>query len=193
VTGQVYRGDAGEIFQSQKRGHLSYVGRLRGYQDVSESSNIDLGVSYTRGHTGGIDLPDPDDSFITQLYGIDATFRWRPLQRAIYQSFVGRSEIIWSRRELPGTLATSRGFYVSGDYQLGRRWFAGARIDRSARADDSALVDRGHSLLLTYWPSEFSQIRTQYRRTRYADNPDTAHELLFQLQFSIGAHGAHPF
>ena len=56
----------------------------------------------------------------------------------------------------------------------------------------SAIADSGQSLLLTYWPSEFSQVRGQYRRTKYAIGP-TANELLFQFQFSIGAHGAHPF
>ena len=84
------------------------------------------------------------------------------------------------------------GFYVSGDYQLGRRWFAGLRIDGSDRAEDASLFDRGQSVMLTYWPSEFSQVRGQYRRTAYADGP-TANEFLFQLQFAIGAHGAHPF
>ena len=54
------------------------------------------------------------------------------------------------------------------------------------------LQDTGGSLILTYWPSEFSQIRGQLRRTRYGENL-TANELLFQFQFSIGAHGAHPF
>jgi hypothetical protein len=48
------------------------------------------------------------------------------------------------------------------------------------------------SLLLTYWPSEFSQVRGQYRRTKY-DTGDLANEFLFQFQFSIGAHGAHQF
>src|SRR5262249_889714 len=88
ATGQVFRGDSGELFHSEKRGDLSYVGHLRGYQDISESSNIDLGVSYSRGHTGGVTRANPDDSLLTQLYGIDATFRWRPLQRSIYRSFV---------------------------------------------------------------------------------------------------------
>jgi hypothetical protein len=84
------------------------------------------------------------------------------------------------------------GYYVSGDYQLGRRWFTGLRYDRSDRADNASLLDSGESLVLTYWPSEFSQVRGQYRRTAYGDGP-TANEVLFQLQFSIGAHGAHPF
>jgi hypothetical protein len=82
--------------------------------------------------------------------------------------------------------------YISGDYQLGRRWFAGARYDRSNRPDDATATDTGGSFVVTYWPSEFSQVRTQYRRTNYAVGL-SANELLFQFQFSIGAHGAHPF
>jgi hypothetical protein len=86
----------------------------------------------------------------------------------------------------------ARGYYVAGDYQFARRWFAGLRYDHSGRAEDASLIDKGQSAILTYWPSEFSQLRAQYRRTKYADAP-IANELLFQFQFSIGAHGAHPF
>ena len=193
ATGQVYRGDSGDLFHSSKRGDLSYVGHLRGYQDITESSNVDLGLSYARGHNASGIVGDLDiGRFTTQLVGVDATFRWRPLQRAIYHSFIWRSEFIWSRRNQPDATQRSTGYYVAGDYQFARRWFAGARYDRSDRADDASLLDTGQSLLVTFWPSEFSQIRGQYRRTKYADSP-TANELLFQFQFSIGAHGAHPF
>ena len=194
ATGQVFRGDSGEtLFKSSERGDLSYVGHLRGYQDLSESTNIDLGLSYSGGHnaSGVVDGLDAG-RFRTNLYGVDATLRWKPLQRSIYHSFVGRTEVIWSRRDQFDGLQKAMGYYVSGDYQLGRRWFAGARYDRSDRADNASLLDSGQSLLLTYWPSEFSQVRGQYRRTKYAIGP-TANELLFQFQFSIGAHGAHPF
>jgi hypothetical protein len=89
------------------------------------------------------------------------------------------------------TVATPSGFYVSGDYQFARRWFFGTRFDRSERLNNARLLDTGGSLVLTYWPSEFSQIRGQLRRTSYAER--TADEFLFQFQFSMGAHGAHPF
>jgi hypothetical protein len=114
------------------------------------------------------------------------------LSRSIYHSFVGRTEWIWSRRDQFDGAQNGMGMYLSGDYQLGRRWFAGGRLDRSNHADNASLVDTGGSFLVTYWPSEFSQVRTQYRRTNYALGP-SANELLFQFQFSIGAHGAHPF
>jgi hypothetical protein len=198
ATGQVFRGDSGEdLFHSNKRGDLSYVGHLRGYQDITESSNIDLGFSYSQGHNRAGVVNDVDvGRFTTKLYGVDATFRWKPLQRSIYHSFVGRSELIWSRRGQFDGAQKAMGYYVSGDYQVGRRWFAGLRYDRSDHADDASLFDTGQSVVVTYWPSEFSQVRGQYRRTNYGTAPlstVTANELLFQFQFSIGAHGAHPF
>ncbi len=193
ATGQVFRGDSSDLFTSSKRGDLSYVGHLRGYQDITESTNIDIGISYTRGHNGSGIVDNLDlGRFRTTLYGTDATVRWRPLRRSIYHSFVGRSEFIWSRRGQPNGVQSALGYYVSGDYQFARRWFAGIRYDRSNRADDALLTDKGQSAVLTYWPSEFSQLRGQYRRTQYANGP-TADEFLMQFQFSIGAHGAHPF
>jgi hypothetical protein len=193
ATGQVYRGDSDDVFHSSKRGELSYVGHLRGYQDITENTNIDLGVSYARGHNPAGIVNDFDfGRFRTTLYGADATIRWRPLKRSIYHSFVGRSELIWSRRGQPNGLQRAFGYYVSGDYQFARRWFGGVRYDWSRQAAVPSLVDKGQSAILTYWPSEFSQLRAQYRRTQYAIGP-TANELLMQLQFSIGAHGAHPF
>jgi hypothetical protein len=193
ATAQVYRGDSPPVFLSTKRGNLAYVGHLRGYQDISSSTNIDLGVSYAQGHnTAGFVDGVNVGNFQTRLYGADATIRWKPLQRAIYHSFVGRSEFIWSRRQQFGGAQFARGFYVSGDYQFARRWYAGLRYDHSGEADNASLVDKGQSAILTYYPSEFSQIRGQYRRTNYAVGP-TANEFLLQVQFAIGAHGAHPF
>jgi hypothetical protein len=113
-------------------------------------------------------------------------------------------------------LAKPFGFYVSGDYQLNRRWILGGRFDQSQRGqclqtnpetdlgcpyfapgaiparNIPLLRDTGGSILLTYEPSEFSVIRTQFRRTSYGEGR-LANEFLFQFQFSMGAHGAHPF
>jgi len=191
-TGQVFRGDSGDLFQSSTRSDLSYVGHVRGYQDLSESTNIDIGGSYAHGHNNS-GLTADGSGLVTQLYGIDATLRWRPLKRAIYHSFVGRSELIWSQRDQPTGEQHAFGYYVSGDYQMARRWTVGARFDRSDRATDATVRDTGGSLLITYVPSEFSLLRGQYRRIQFGAEDTTANEFLFQLQFAIGAHGAHPF
>ena len=185
ATGEVYNGSS-TVFESSKRGNVSWLGRLRGYRDITESTNLDIGASYARGHN------DAGTDFATQLAGVDATVRYRPLRRAIYRRFVGRTEMMWSRREQEDGLVPAFGMYASGEYQFARRWFGGFRYDYSERATDASLVDKGTSFLITFWPSEFSQIRGQYRRTRYAEGV-IANEALFQFLFSIGAHGAHVF
>lgn len=185
ATGEVYRGDS-SVFRGAERKDLTYVGHLRGYKDVAESSNLDFGGSIAYGPS------DAGPGLKTRLFGVDATFRYRPLRRAIYRRLLARTELIWSRREAPEGRAAAFGMYASAEYQLARRWFAGARYDRSERADDPTLADKGGSLLLTYWPSEFSQVRGQLRHTRFGEGR-TANEALFQFLFSIGAHGAHAF
>jgi hypothetical protein len=216
-TAQLYRGDSENVFHANKRSDLATVEHLRIYRDITDNTNIDVGGSWARGRS-------PFGDGWNQLYGTDITLRWKPLQRSIYRSFVGRSELIWSRtvvsplldpigRTGQDVVRTPFGFYVAGDYQLGRRWFLGARFDRSQRVcglptepltfDNNCPIalyqplfplvrDNGGSLLMTYWPSEFSQIRGQLRRTHYGEGP-WANEFVFQFLFSMGAHGAHPF
>jgi hypothetical protein len=203
LTGEVYAGSS-EVFQSDQRSKLAYLGRVRAYRDITESSNIDLGVSFATGPTrveiepGLLDGTEfaPTLSAVglnKQLIGVDATFRYRPLQRAIYRRMNLRTELVWSRQEMPSTMREKAfGAYVSGEYQFARRWYIGARADRSARALDSSLVDTGGSAFLTFWPTEFSQIRGQYRRINFAEGVK-GNEFLLQFNFTIGAHGVHVF
>jgi len=187
ATAEVYRGESPELFSAPRRQDLTYVGRVRGFRDVSESTNLDFGGSFARG------TAKEGAGLHTSLIGADLTLRWRPLRRAIYRRLLARTELVWSRRDLvTREQAHAFGLYGSVEYQFARRWFAGLRLDRSERADDPALLDKGGSAVLTYWPSEFSQVRGQYRHTSYGEGIK-ADEFLFQFQFSIGAHGAHTF
>jgi hypothetical protein len=194
VTAQIFRGDSDEVFHARQRSDVSTVDHLRAYKDITESTNLDIGFSYGRGHSAdrvGSPIPVVGD-FITNLYGVDATLRWKPLRRSIYHSFIGRGEFVWSQRQQFPSEQRAFGFYTSADYQLGRRWFLGGRYDHSERAQFANMTDQGGSVVLTYWPSEFSQVRGQYRFTKYAENIN-ANELFLQVIFSLGAHGAHPF
>lgn len=205
ATGEIYAATS-EVFQGTKRSKLNYVARLRGYRDITEDKNVDLGVSFATGPTDLTSafhsaLSDPSSPLQDprlqdrqrSLIGVDATFRYRPLRRAIYQRLNLRTELVWSRQDLPDDLrATAFGFYGVGEYQFARRWYIGGRIDRSARVLDGDAVDKGGSIFLTFWPTEFAQLRSQYRHIRFAERV-RAHEFLFQINFAIGAHGAHVF
>lgn len=192
-TAQLYRGDSSDVFHATTNKDVSVVGNLRAYKDLSESTNLDLGFSYARGHNfNGAD-------FLTNLYDASATLRWKPLRRAIYHSFLFRTELIWSAHDqlsstVPQLFETQHAFgtYADAEYRLNRRWTVGGRFDRSGHASNGSLIDTGFSAILTYWPSEFSQIRGQYRFGNYGDSGN-ANQLLFQFLFVLGAHGAHQF
>ncbi|HVW06243.1 MAG TPA: hypothetical protein VHB78_14630 [Vicinamibacterales bacterium] len=191
ATGEVFAG-TGDVFQSSQRSRPTYVGHIRAYRDLSEDKNIDLGVSYAHGQTDDV-AADQGLSLHKDLIGVDATFRYRPLRRAIYRRLNLRTELIWSRQQLPGsTETTAFGVYGLGEYQFAQRWYAGARIDRSGRALDGSQIDNGGSIFLTFWPTEFAQLRGQFRHTSFAEG-ESANEGLFQVNFAIGAHGAHAF
>jgi hypothetical protein len=201
-TAQVYRGDSDGVFAAYRRQDLGVVVHLRGYRDLTESTNVDLGVSYSRGNSAGLaGAPNPS-AFFTNLYGTDATLRWKPLRRAIYKNFLFRTELFWSARDQlsPVNIFQTQhafGMYSSAEYRVNRRWTIGGRFDRSGHAANASLTDTGFSGILTYWPSEFSQIRGQYRFGHLTiANPgdfSNANEFLFQFLFVMGAHGAHPF
>ena len=182
ATGEVYEGRVANVFDRTGLNDLVYNGHLKFFRDISENSNLELGTSYARGT-----LNDAHNQF----GGVDVTYRWKPLQQGLYRGFIGRLEAITDHRG--DADKRLKGFYASGDYQLAQRWFTGVRVDSADRFTDIGIPnDRGLSATLTFWPSEFSQIRGQLRRTRYGD-ARTVNELLLQLQFAIGAHGAHVF
>ena len=189
ATTQLFRGTSANLFEAHTRNDVQPLFHLKAYRDLSEDANLEVGGSWTRANN----LEGP--GFHTALTGVDATFRWKPLRQGLYKSVLVRAEWTLSERETPGGTVRADGYYAWGQYQFGRRWFAGFRHDESDHADDASLRDRGNSLVLTFWPSEFTQVRAQARRNVYA-RPEasvTATELLLQLQFAIGAHGAHPF
>ncbi len=185
-TLQVFRADAPDLFNARSRGDLAYDGHYRVFRDLTEAVNLDLGLSYATGPNG------VTTSSKTRLAGFDFTLRWKPLRTATYRSATIRGEFVHSRRDLEAGGVGAGGWFLAGDYQLAKRWYLGARLEAAGHPDEASLTDRGQALIVTFWPSEFSQIRGEARRRAYAGGI-AANELLLQLQFAIGAHGAHPF
>lgn len=194
ATGEVFSGNAEGVFERQASNDLFYNTHLKFFRDLDENSNLEIGTSWAQGT-----LATPEGAGGSNRFtGLDVTYRWKPLARS-YNSFIGRVEALANDRS--DSDRTLFGFYAAADYQLARRWFAGVRLDHADRGfvlgdalilPNARFSDRAVSATITFWPSEFSQLRAQLRRTSYGDL-ETVNELLLQLQFAIGAHGAHIF
>ena len=183
---QVVDGNSEPLFAAPSKGDLSYNGQYRAYRDFGDDHNLEMGFSYAYGHNG------TSLTNTTSLQNVHLVYRWKPLQGTPYRSFILRSEYFWSQREQPDGKQDAQGFFVAGDYQLARRWYTGARYEFSDHATDATQRDKGVAATFTFMPSEFSMLRAEYRYREYAPGIK-ANEGFLQIQFAIGAHGAHPF
>ena len=174
------------LFTSPAKGDLTYDGQYRIFRDFGDDHNLEASFSYAYGHNG------TSASNTTSLQNATLVYRWKPLQGRPYRSLIVRSEYFWSQRQQLDGTQKAQGFFVGADWQLARRWFAGGRYEFSDRAADATKRDKGYAATLTFLPSEFSVLRGEFRQRVYAPNIK-ANEGFLQIQFAIGAHGAHPF
>lgn len=196
ATAEAFSGDNEVAFGAGDFKKPLFTGHLKGFWDLSEASNLEIGASGAHGF-------GPVPEFRRNLvWGADVTFRHKPPERGIYRSFLWQTELFYRRPFDTAENLIARGFYSHLQYQSGRRWYWGARFDFAQDPEFKPFVitpEKTHfqrirlSGIATFAPSEFSRFRLQYRHTDDNEDGAAVHEVLFQANFSIGAHGAHPF
>lgn len=166
-------------------GDRLFLGHLKNYVDLTEAANLELGLSAA---TGKADRGDPASQRLT-FYGVDAIYRWRPPASSLYKSLILQSEATWRTSEGP----TDFGAFLFGQYQVGRRWYLGARYDY-VEHPDSEPRERENSIsgYLTLYPSEFSLFRVGYEHRAF-DVADDLDRILVQAVVTLGPHRPHPF
>jgi hypothetical protein len=134
---------------------------------------------------------NPDSSLTSRVFGADFRISWRPPARALYRSFTLRGEGYLNRRIQAGAPETYSGAYVSLQYQLSRRLFAGARAD----AVEPLAVPGGRTWALvpalTWWQSEWVYLRLEGQHVRDAlagGGHDVTNRLVLQAVWAIGPH-----
>jgi hypothetical protein len=105
-------------------------------------------------------------------------------------------------------LKKQSGLYSQLVAKVSKRWRTGVRcdvLDANSLCLNAADVSLPRNMwkiscVVDYNPTEFSRLRVQYNldKSRFAEttggfNNKTIHELFFQINLAIGAHGAHSF
>jgi hypothetical protein len=171
------------------------------------------GINFASGKSPGLAFPRSGGEAVTagagresQLYGADLYVKWKPANVVQgYASLALQGEVIIRHFGGGDTLPDEwdGGAYAQAVAQVARRWFIGVRGDLIG-IPTSSLTARtvrvGTSL--TWQGSEFARVRL-YAEAERANlgsaallgevQPSWAPAAFLQLEFSIGAHGAHPF
>ncbi len=191
---------AGPTFGGGLRSSPAFLGNVKTFSALGEAWSLFLGGSAAAGHaapagfTEGAELTANGPR--TFLAGGDLYLKYMPPNRvANYLALAFQAEYFWRRTFADGvnSAQSDAGFYAQIVAQLSRRWHLGGRFDQLG-LPASALQPKGDriSAMATFTPSEFSRLRLQGQREK-VDGGGPIYEALLLLEFSIGAHGAHPF
>jgi hypothetical protein len=183
-------------------GDLLYVPRVASSFDLSDSQTVVVGAS------AAFAPNDTGSGRRTETYGVDLYWKWKPANAHAGFPFVSwQTEALYQRFEadadaaatLPSETLRDWGFYSQVLWGFTQRWVAGMRgdyVNGNKGADDPNDVFRGErtriSPDLTFYPSEFSKIRLQYNYD-HGQLFGTEHSVWLQVEFLLGAHGAHKF
>jgi hypothetical protein len=176
------------VFGADEGRDLLWLGRTSAFVDLSESSNLNLGVSYANARADSLLRSEGAHA---QLGVVDLTFRWKNPRRSIYRSLTVQSEYTAEQGSDPGAPGRD-GWFAYGVYQFARRWKVGGRYDSTDRPTVPGR-ERGALALLQYQPSEFSSVSLQARRTHDELTDTDADSAYLKWTFNIGPHGAHPY
>jgi len=185
-------------------GDLVFVPRLSSSFDLTDQQTLVVGASAAFGpnETGA--------GTRTEIYGVDLYWKWKAPDahegfpfvswqtEGLYENFQAGADL-FAPLPLPAETLHDWGAYSQVLWGFKPRWIAGLRGEYATGnhgAFDASDVLRGErtrlSPVLTFYPSEFSKLRLQYNYDHGALF-GSAHSIWLQMEFLLGAHGAHKF
>ena len=192
---------------------LLYSPRWVASFDLSDTQTLLAGISAAFGpNAAGQDTR-------SRVEGVDLYWKWKPVNSMAGFPFVKWQTEAMSRHyeadafpldangdgttegALPAGAYRDWGGYTQVSWGFRRGWVAGLRWDwlsaeRGPAADQVGEPHRWRlSPNLTWFPTEFSKLRLQYNRDELGEpgRGGSADSLWMQVEFILGAHGAHKF
>ena len=201
-------------FGGGKPTDLTYVAEAKYFFPIGDDFSVYGGFNGATGVSAGYLRPDPISGAFpganrrSELAGADLYVKWKPPNvSGGYTSLAWQTEAVFRHLEAGEGLGAEwdGGLYSQIVMQVARNWFVGVRGDVLGLPSSSVL---GRTLRaaasLTWQASEFARVRGYLETENVSGTgryqPDvtltgvpTSFATYLQLEFSIGAHGAHPF
>jgi hypothetical protein len=214
VTAGILNGNNANLFQSDKQEDLAYLIHLDNLWEAGDEITFRIGGSFLLGERGlyysdGISIPFDStiNSITSSVWGIDFHLKWKPLQYGRYRSFVLEGEYVNASLDINENRTDPlHGYYTQALYQFKLRWWVQARYEWFKQSKDlfyyfpcpedlknfnKDLTGSRVSFALAYVPTEFGAYRIQYNMLEI--DHETEHQVVFQVNVTIGSHPAHKY
>jgi len=188
---EVFNNDNNSVFAGEDYDDFAHLLHAKNLLEFSDATTLEFG-----GTVATAPNDDGHGGSRTWLEGIDLTFKWRPLQEALYKSLTWQTEALFSQKDTDEGDRDTWGLYSSLEHQFARRWKAAARYDYSELPDFENLREHGYSAYLTFAQSEYVFWRFGYMfvdRNFPDPEQEDEHVLWLQCNFGLGPHRAHEY
>ncbi len=202
LRGKYVAGTVGMPDPTVSSPYYSVAGRLMGFFQVSDNSDLETGASMLTG------IHDPIARLRFWYWNYDFKYKYKP---SSYTSLVVQGEFLFNNRSVnvayttPGIpipryrrdVVNSAGSYLYADYQFGKIYSIGGRLDWSQSPYSTSDWANGIAVFAGYYPVEETLgLRLQYQYTTETvagmrERP--VNTISLQALFSLGPHKAHPF
>jgi hypothetical protein len=182
ATLQVLDGGDAPLVANLETQDISTLGHLKGFRDLTDSTNVEAGVS---GYEGDSDH---------QLYGLDASYKWKPLAGGEWRSFLIGGELFASHVDDPTLGDDPQGWYLWSQYQFDKNLYLGARYDHAEVLTDASESTDVIGTYLTYYTTEFLRFRLALEHTE-SDVPelDGLNTAALEINMVFGSHPVEPY
>lgn len=182
ATVQLVDGGNIAVAPSPDASDISAIGHVKWFRDLVPGQDVEVGASAWSSNA------------TNQLYGLDATYRWKPYVAGEWKSFLLGAEFF--QADLGDNVHAPHpgGFDVWTQYQLSRNVYLGLRYDQAEDLVDESLDTRTVGAFLTYYTTEFLRFRLGVEHTESdiasLDGLDSA---FLELNSVFGSHPAEPY
>lgn len=161
---------------------FALLGHLSWFNELSDTQTLELGAS-----GWGEDAQH-------QLYGLDATYKWKPLAGGEWHSFLLGGELYAAALDEPGLASNPFGFYVWSQYQFTANTYFGVIYDHTESVEDSSLTTDTFGAYLTYYTTEFLYFRlgAQHAESDLAAIGDRD-SIFLEMNVVFGSHPVEPY
>ena len=189
-------GEGGTAFGETKRRPTLY-GHLKNYLDITDMTNLDLGLTYAAGHK------DEEEAFKVNVLGLDAALIHhlnanQDLKLQGETFYLDRKDsFLDTENPITGSIIKNDvdghlwGGYGLLDLRINPQWATGLRFDYVELVDDPIenphSADIGYAGYVTFHQSEFARWRLQYNHIDLATGKDD-NQFWIQGTFVIGDH-----
>ena len=192
---QITNGQNEQLFSGEMFSFPATLIHFNNYWDLTRNTYLDIGFTGMLGQNNLKGYNDSENLILednrnTILGGADFTIFWEPVNKALYKSFLWRSELYYVGKEIHGGAIKAFGGYSCVEYKFHEQWEVGTRFDFTQPFEENNSSKYSYQIVpyITWLQSHWVKLRLQYNYLNGNIIPEALNTIRLQVVWAVGPH-----